>query len=105
MLKYSEMEKQILQAQKPQVRTVKCDKCDSEFFEQVSGSKFNADQTVSVGQRLAPQETYHFLRCVRCQEVYEPLVQYNGASQEGRAYDVFRDTMDGKNDKRGKDKP
>lgn len=105
MQKYQDMEAQRIQAmKKPEKQYVTCTVCGSQYFEQARAQKFDANQSIALGQSLTPAETQVFLRCVRCSETYEPLVNYQMSTPEGKQYDTFRDLMEGKDDLRKKDK-
>ncbi len=92
---WSEFERQAIHQMKPlEPNFAKCTKCSCTFFEQVHASKFNADQSIAMGQGLVPMETHRFLRCVKCGESHEPMITYNQSSPEGKQYDAFRQEME-----------
>lgn len=74
---------------------VQC-RCSSSYFEQVQVHRYPKLHNVIPGQRV-PQDgrvTFYLLRCVRCNELYEPNMQIGPRDANAQAYNEFLDLME-----------
>ncbi len=104
MQKFSDWEKSMQKdlMKKKETNYTTCTKCGCQYFEEVEASMFNQDVVVVPGQKAPKTHMQHFLRCVRCAEIFEPMITYNPSTPEGKVYDAFRATMEGVGDLRKK---
>lgn len=107
---WSDFEKKQAQLQEKQreldLETVRCPKCDSQWFEQVRFARFKADHHIILGQDVPVRPgsvQYTLLRCACCGDMLEPRVLHNSRDVASGDYDHFLDTIEGKLDKRPKE--
>ncbi len=69
--------------------------CGCEYFEQIQVSKFPKMHSVIVGQQLQPLTVVPIivLKCIKCNEVYEPNVLYGPRDIAYKEYENFLDQM------------
>jgi hypothetical protein len=74
---------------------VEC-KCGCSYLEQVPVHQFPRVHNVILGQPVQPHNgiTFYVLRCLKCQEIYEPSVQLAARDSARKVYDNFLDQME-----------
>lgn len=110
MQTYKDIEKQRAELEeklrKLDTECVTCPKCNSQFFEEVTASKFQLNHNLIPGQKVPPKPGtvgFQLLRCMRCANLLEPQVMMDGRDLASGDYGEFLDTMDGKGDTREKE--
>jgi hypothetical protein len=76
-----------------------CDKCGCSFMELITVSQYKKDHSVILGQKppTANSLVFYVLKCVKCQEVYEPSTIHSGSQNFVRkSYDQFLKQMEAK---------
>ena len=64
--------------QEADMECVTCPKCGSQWFEEVTYYRFQANQNLIMGQAIPPKAGsigYKFMRCVQCTKLVEPQLQ------------------------------
>jgi len=109
-LRYSDFERSTVEKQrekmKEEANTVHCPKCDSQFFEEISVTRYDANHNIILGMGVPVKSTampYKFLKCIRCGDLLEPRIVHNSRDFTSGEYDLCLDTMEGKYDKRPKE--
>lgn len=77
--------------------TLEC-KCKSTWFEQVRINQYKADHLVIPGQGVpisGPQD-FFLLRCIKCSELYQPIVMVNTQDVATKLYNQMLDQMEAK---------
>jgi hypothetical protein len=104
---YESFEKQQLmamrEAENRALDCIDCPKCGSQWFEEVSFARYQADHHVVVGQDVPPQpgiSPFKMLRCVRCANLLEPRIVHQTRDLGAKGYDSFLDTLEGVGDTR-----
>lgn len=107
MQQYQEFIKKQLEEQellkKIDMECIRCPKCQSQWFEEVTLQKFKADHNVILGQHVPPKPgsiPYYVLKCARCGDLLEPRIIHNTRDLGGNDYDDLLDTLEGKGDTR-----
>ncbi len=75
---------------------VSCTKCKSEWFEQVAINQYRADHIVIPGQGIpvgGPQQFY-ILRCIKCSEMYQPIVMITAQDTVAKLYNQMLDQLE-----------
>lgn len=86
-----------------QLESVTCPTCESQWFEHVEVSQFQADHHVVVGQHVPTRPStipYILLRCVRCENKLIPRIIHQTRDIAAGTYDHFLDTLEEKGDSR-----
>lgn len=77
---------------------VECTKCKITWFEQVKVNQYKADHMVIPGQSVpvgGPQE-FVFLRCIKCQALYQPRVMITAQDLSTKLYNEMLDELEAK---------
>jgi hypothetical protein len=80
-----------------------CPTCDSQWFEEVTISRYKLDHYVTLGQKVPQrpnQQAFVMLKCVRCGDFLEPRVSIDLRDFAHDGYDFLKDTLEGKGDTR-----
>lgn len=69
---------------------VSCTKCGCQWMELVEVFQFPEYHSVILGQKPPiAKGPYFFYRCPKCQEVYQPSIQYGARDSARASYDAF----------------
>lgn len=106
-MKFSEFERMQAIAtkikQEEDSQCVSCKKCNSQWFEQVTLSRFSLNHNLVLGQEVPTKPGsvgYKFLRCIVCGNIIEPVVQHYARDLASNDYDFLLDTIENKHDNR-----
>lgn len=110
MQQYTDFEKRHAELRNKQkeldLETIRCPKCNSQWFEQIKVSRFKADHHIILGQDIPIRPgsvPYTLLKCIVCNDILEPRIQHNSRDTAFGGYDHFLDTLEGKFDNRPKE--
>lgn len=82
----------------PRINHIACKDCNCEYFQQIEVSKFDADAMVVLGQPGHKKETFHILKCLKCNALQElPLTRVYGGygGTDFKKYDHMVDVIKG----------
>ncbi len=76
--------------------TAECTKCGCSWFEQFWVNQYSTNHTTALGQKVAPHGDHEFvvLRCVKCNELFQPNVMVAAMGQVSQVYSAFKDELD-----------